>query len=141
MNLLTSWRQALIAHLEKNLQAGDWTVLAGRRDEPSRDRKLAVVFVPTAFAEDGGDVNFARPPMAVRAWIPRSKQPFDPIPPDPEPLEQLMLDLMTCLEPVQTTLVANLYFRVVQVTPDYDNWGVEARLAGWTLNPATLPLS
>lgn len=139
-NILTDWRQALVTHLKANLQDGDFEVRSGERDGESKDRKLAVVFVPTAFAEESGDVNYARPPMVIRAWIPRSRQPRPTEPPDPEPIEQLMLDLMSCLQPVQTTLVTGLYFRVTAVIPDYADWGVQASLLGWTLNPASVAL-
>lgn len=134
-NILTDWRRALIAHLAANLQAGDWDVRSGERDGPVKDRQLAVVFVPAI--TEAGDVLFASPPMIIRAWIPRSKQPKPELPQDPEPLEQLAVDLMTCLEPVQASLLASLYFRVASVEIDYDDWGVQATLASFTLNPAS----
>lgn len=142
MNILTLWRQALVAHLAENLPVhsdypGDWDVRSGVRDGAWKESKLAVVFVPS-IGEDGGDVNFARPPMIVRAWLPRSDQPRDTDPLDPGPLEQLAVDLMQLLEPVQTTLVDGLYFRVSRVDIDYDDWGVQAVLTSFMLNPASV---
>lgn len=136
-NILTDWRQALVTYLDANLQSGDFDVRAGRRDGVSRDKKLACVFVP-AIVEDSGSVNFARPPMMVRAWIPKPKQPPGESPHDPEPLEQLAIDLMEILEPVQTSLLAGLYFRVASVQIDYEDWGVQATLTSWMVNPATV---
>ena len=39
-------------------------------------------------------------------------------------------------ESVQATLVENFYFRVQSVTPDYEDWGVQATLLGFYRNPA-----
>lgn len=138
-NILTEWRQAVTAQLETNLQSGSFTVLAGERDGVSRDRKLACVFAP-AMATDSGDVNFARPVLIVRAWVPQPKQPKNAAPQDPAPVEQLMLDLAVCLQAVQTPTLASaldgFYAFVTQIRPDYDDWGVEATLQGWTGNRA-----
>jgi hypothetical protein len=138
-NIITDWRQAVMTRIDTQLQGGAFEVRAGERDGPSRDKKLAVVFAPPVRAE-GGNVNFARPILLVRAWLPKPKQPRDASPPDPEPIEQLMIDLMTTLEPIQVldSLASGpLYFHVTEVTPDYEDWGVQATLSGWTRNPAT----
>lgn len=137
-NVLSLWRRTVMARLDEHLQGGVFTIVAGERDGPSRDRKLACVFAPPVRAE-GGNVNFARPILLVRAWLPQPKQPKSASPPDPEPVEQLMLDLMTTLEPIQVLDELELYFFVTEVVPDYQDWGVQATLNGWIRNPATTP--
>jgi hypothetical protein len=137
--LLTSWRAALVAHLETAFPNAE--VISGRRAGVSRDLDRLCVFWP-GWQEDAADVYFARPSMIVRYWPARSKQPTDN-PNDPGQLEQAAIDLMTSLETVQKPgdLVPNLYCRVARVTPDYDpeEWGVEAELTSWTVNLATQP--
>jgi len=138
-NILTDWRKALVAHLEDNLQGGDFkgNVLSGERDGESKDRKLACVFVPS-IQEFAQNILFATPPMVIRAWIPKPKLPKAQQPVDPEPVEQLGVDLMSCLEPVEATLLAGrLFFRVGSVDFDYADWGVQASLVSFTDNPAT----
>lgn len=137
-NILTDWRVAVMARLDTQLQGGVFEVRAGERDGESKDTKLVVVFVPPVRAE-GGNVDWARPILLVRAWLPKPKQPRTGAPPDPAPIEQLMIDLMTTLEPIQELELASgaLYFFVTEVTPDYEDWGVQATLTGWMRNPAT----
>ncbi len=135
-NILTDWRRALVALLASDLQGGSFKVVSRRRDGESRDEKIACVFVPR-IAQDEGNVNFARPPMVIRAWLPKPRTPKTEEQIDPEPLEQLAVDLCTLLEPVQTTLVPNLYFWVASCDIDDQDWGVQASLVSWTLNPAT----
>lgn len=141
-NILTDWRQAVIDHLDTNLQGGDWKgrVKAGERDGGVRDRLLAHVFAPPVRA-DSGNVNFARPVLLVRAWIPKPRTPRNPNPLDPEPVEQLMIDLCTTLEAIQVLPTVGggdgLYFFVTEISPDYEEWGVQATLSGWMRNPAT----
>jgi hypothetical protein len=142
-NTITLWRQAVMAQLEANLQDGEFTVLPGERDGLSRDRKLACVYAP-ALATDGANVSFARPVLIVRAWVPqpRISAKLKDVPADPEPVEQLMVDLAACLQEIQAQPaigISGLYFFVTQIRPDYDDWGVEATLQGWTGNPAVLP--
>jgi hypothetical protein len=141
-NVLTEWRQAVAAQLAANLQDGTFTVLAGERDGLSRDRKLACVFAP-AVQTDGSNVSFARPVLTVRAWVPIPKTPAPTEPRDPEPVEQLMIDLAQCLQQIQTpalpSAIFGFYFFVTQIRPDYEDFGVEATLQGWTGNPAVLP--
>jgi len=135
-NVLTDWRTALVDHLDANLQGGSYTVLSGPRDGAT-DRKLACVFVPAW--QQARDVSFGTPPMIVRAWVPQPTTLAPTSPQDPGPLEQLAVDLMTTLQPVQTTLLAALYFWVAKIRFDYDDWGVEATLQSYTRNLATLP--
>lgn len=139
-NVLTQWRQAVMAKLDSDLQAGQFTVLAGERDGESKDRDLACVFAPPLRA-DNGNVNFARPVLIVRAWKASSKMPKAQ-PRDPEPVEQLMIDLATCLQDIQVLPELDggngLYFFVTEIVPDYDDWGVQATLTGWSRNPATV---
>ncbi len=135
-NILSVWRRALMALIDEKLQGGDFEVRAGERDGASKDRKLAVVFAQP-LSEWSPDVNFVQPVMLVRAWIPKPSMPKASSPPDPEPVEQLMLDILELLdESVQTTLVEDFYFRVQLVEPDYDDWGVQATLVGFYRNPA-----
>ena len=140
-NVITEWRQAVMGQLEQNLQAGAFAgnVLAGERDGVSRDRNLACVFA-SPLVTDGGNVNFARPVLIVRAWVARPKTPAASEPRDPEPVEQLMLDLAACLQQIQRpqlpSALDGFYSFVTQIRPDYDDWGVEATLQGWTGNPA-----
>lgn len=136
-NVFTAWRQALMALLDTSLQGGSFTVLAGRRDGRSRDRNLACVFVPK-FTPDR-NLNYARPPMIVRAWVKQSRQPSQEVPLDPEPVEQLTADLLELLQPVRTTLVPGLQFEVDAIAIDYEDWGVELTLAAWILNPGVHP--
>jgi hypothetical protein len=137
-NILTDWRLALIAHLETNLQGGIFDVRSGERDEGlgSKDRPLAVVFTPTI--KDAANILFSSPPMLIRAWLPQSTQPKATAPRDPGPLEQLAVDLMTTLEPVQASLLpGRLFFHVAEIAFDYVDWGVQATLSSFTGNPAT----
>lgn len=135
-NVITNFRQRVMAHIDANLQGGDFEVRAGERDGESKDRKLAVVFSPP-IAEWPADINFVQPRLFVRAWIPKPRQPKSSSPPDPEPVEQLMLDMLALFpETVQTTLVPDMYFRVQSVEPDYEDWGVQAILLGFYRNPA-----
>jgi hypothetical protein len=137
-NVLTEWRKAVMAQLDTNLQDGGFTVLAGFREGPSKDRDLAVVFVPPM--ESDGNVNFARPVLVVRAWKASSKMPKTD-PRDPEPVEQLMVDLAECLAPIQVLPDIGggkgLFWNLQSVEPDYDDWGVQATLVGWTENPGS----
>jgi hypothetical protein len=135
-NVLTDWRRLVMAHLDQNLQGGTFEVVGGERDGPSKDRKLCHVFAPAVRA-DGGNINFARPLLLVRAWIPK-QIPGDTSPHDPAPIEQLMIDLMETLQPIQVLEDINLTFNVPEVVPDYEDWGVQATLSGWMRNPATV---
>lgn len=139
-NLITDWRKAVMAQLDENLQDGIFEVLAGERDGLSRDRHLACVFAPP-LVTDGANVSFARPALIVRAWVPKPKisATLTDSPADPEPVEQLMIDLAECLQQVErqpTIGISGLYSFVTQIRPDYDDWGVEATLQAWTGNPA-----
>lgn len=136
-NVLTDWRTAVMAHLDSQLQGGSFAVRAGEHDGGSRDRKLVHVFVPSQRTD--GEVNFARPQMIVRAWIPKPKVPKQQEPPDPEPVEQLMLDLAAALRPIIATAVPDGYFLVDEIEPDYEDWGVQATLTAWIRNPAHVP--
>lgn len=141
MNVITEWRQAVQTQLETSLQGGAYAgvVVAGECDG-AQHRKLACVFAPT-FETDGGNVSFARPTLIVRAWVPKPKTPSSTVPVDPEPVEQLMIDLAACLQGIQTPSLASakdgLYAFVTRIRPDYEDWGVEATLQAWTGNPAT----
>lgn len=141
-NILTEWRLAVMAQLDTNLQAGKWKgrIRPGDRDGAVTGKKLCHVFAPPVRAE-GGNVNFARPILLVRAWLPLPRTQRREYPRDPAPIEQLMIDLCTCLEEIQVLPTIGggegLYFFVTDVTPDYTDWGVQATLSGWMRNPAT----
>lgn len=139
-NVITDWRKAVMAALDANLQGGSFTVVAGDLDGPSRDRKLACVFAPPVII-DSANVLFSRPVLIVRAWVPMPKTPKRQVPPDPEPVEQLMVDLMACLQPLQSLNIGanGLLANVTKVAPDYPDFGVEATLQAWTGNPAAIP--
>lgn len=140
-NILTDWRLALQAYLEANLPLPEngkaWDIRAGEHDqvEPVRDRNLLVVFVPS-FAPSP-DLLFASPPMTIRAWIPKSKQPKPVVPPDPAPLEQLAIDFTTTLQPVRASLlIGRLVFQIAEIQIDQESWGVQVVLSSFTPNPA-----
>jgi hypothetical protein len=136
---VSEWRLALVEHLRLNLPDRDaktWKVLSGARDGKSDDRKLAVVFSGGLPVDQ--NVNYCRPVMIIRAWIPRSKQTRQSEPPDPAPLEQLMIDLMATLQPVRVTLLETVSFEISNVEPDFADWGVQVTLVGWAVNPATI---
>lgn len=137
-NILTDWRVALVAHLQTDLQGGIFDVRSGERDEGLgvSDEPLAVVFTPKI--RNASNILFASPPMVIRAWLPKSKLPITELPRDPGPLEQLAVDLMTCLEPVQASLLpGRLSFWVQEVDFDYVDVGIQATLTSYIVNPAT----
>lgn len=141
MNILTDWRKAVMEHLDADLQDGSFEVHGGNRDDVSRDRKIIVVFVPPLRPD--ANVNYDRPQLIIRAWVPKSKQPPAKSPADPEPLEQLMVDLADSLKTLRVLPSIGsgrgLYFEVGDITPDYEDWGVQATLNGWMTNPGALP--
>lgn len=136
-DLITHWREALVTYL--TAQFPDAKVKSGERSGVSRSEELIAVFWP-GWQEDSNP-NYARPTMVVRMWPGRSKQPTKN-PDDPTPLEQAAMRLMIALQAVDKPgdLVDNLYCRLASVQPDYDpkEWGIEAVLVSWTINPATL---
>jgi hypothetical protein len=137
-DLLNAWAAALIAYLK--LEFPEAEVIDGERSGVSRDKDRLCVFWPGS--QEDGNVNYSHESMVIRFWPARSKQPTDN-PDDPTPLRKAGMDLRIALQAVQTpgSLVADLYCRLVSVQPDYDpqEWGIEAVLYSWTLNPATLP--
>jgi hypothetical protein len=138
-NVITEWRKAVAAHIEVNLQDGAYAgkVKPGERDGVSREN-IACVFAPP-LKTDSGNVNFARPVLIVRVWVGRAKTPAKEEPRDPEPVEQLMLDLAACLQSIQRpqlpSAIDGFYAFVTDIEPDYEDWGVQATLQGWTGNP------
>jgi hypothetical protein len=139
-SIITLWRQALVAFLEEAFSDEDVEVISGPRSGVSRDKVRIAVFWP-GWQEDSGNPNFARPTMKIRFWPDRSKQPAAD-PKDPAPLEQAATDLMAALQTVQKPgdLVDGLYCRVATIVADDDpnEWGIEATLVSWTINPATI---
>lgn len=140
-NFITDWRKAVMAQLDTELQGGSFAVVAGERDGVSRDRKLACVFAPP-MKTNPANPNFTRPVLIVRAWVPQPKTPKSTVPQDPEPVEQLMIDLAVCLQAVQrlpNVGIWGLYVVDATFATDYVDWGVQATLEAWTGNPAVLP--
>ena len=137
-NLLTDWRTQLVAYLAGEFPQAE--VESGMRPQkPSRDKDRICVFWPGI--GEAGDINFANPVMTLRDFVKDPKTaPLKPTPRDDGPLEQAAWNLMTALQPVRTTLdpQGRYYFRVTSITPDRDEWGVEAQLLAWTVNPATV---
>jgi hypothetical protein len=137
-NLITDWREQLVTYLAGEFP--DAVVEAGVRPEgPSRDKDRICVFWPGI--SEAGDINYANPTMTIRFWVKDPKTaPLRPTPRDDTPLEQAGWDLMTALQPVRTTLDPDgrYYFRVTSIVPDREEWGVEASLFAWTVNPAAI---
>lgn len=138
-NVLTDWRTALVTLLGTTFPSAE--VVSGEpptSDTVQRDKDRVWVWTGPLVA-DTRDVNDARPRMMIRYLkaqnvLLQNKQE----PPDPAPIEQLMLDLAGMLQPKLTTLgVASLaYFHVDSITPDYrDDYGAEVQLTGWMRNP------
>lgn len=135
--LLTDWSAALRALLEHPTDGLGIKFLDGFRDGISTERDVGCVFSP-GFAEFGGDVNFANPAMVVRVWKRRSQEPSQNLPADPAPLYELVWRVAQILEPVQATLVDDMYFRVTSARIDHPDQGVEFTLLGFARNPATV---
>lgn len=137
-NVLTDWRLALVAQLDANLQGGLFKgqIVSGELDGVQR-RHVACVYVPD-MVTDGRDVNLSRPVMIVRAWLPDPKTPKRTAPPDPGPVEQLLVDLAACLKAVQVLPEIGphgLWFFITELKPDRADFGVQATLRAWTENP------
>src|SRR5690348_9970945 len=99
-NLITDWREALVAHLKTAFPEAE--VLSGERPEtaigrtgsasaPSRDKDRICVFWPGM--TNAADVNFTQPRMTIRFWKKHSKLALKPVPRDDGPLEQAAWDL------------------------------------------------
>lgn len=138
MSILGDWQAAVKAQLTTALQSGSFTVLDGRRDGDSKNRKLACVFgdgMPAA-----ANPYFCRPTLVVRAWLPKPKQPQAAVPKDTTPLEQLLQDVLAALKPVQVVSTVDggrgVYAQETVARMDVDDWGVEVTLVGWTSNPS-----
>lgn len=137
-NLITDWRTQLISHLATSFPNA--VIEPGPRPtaSPSRDKDRISVFSP-GFGE-ASDVNFANPLMTVRYWVKDPKMLLKPVPRDDTPLEQAAWDLAQALQSVQTTLDPGqrYYFRLTSVVIDREEYGCEAQLLMWTINPATV---
>ncbi len=142
-NVVTEWRNAVVAQLDANLQGGEFTVLSARRDGPSPDRKLCCVYKDRTTPRAGTDPGaFISPVLIVRAWLPKPLQPRPrghrqpgTAQPDPEPLEQLEMDLWTTLDPIRSLPSIGVYFEISETSIDHDDWGVQATLTGWVQRP------
>lgn len=136
-NVLTDWRAALTTLLQTTFPGLE--VVQGDRTGISRDQDRACVF-PGPFVPDQRDINDARPRMVIRYWkkYPKIDSSLRDVPPDPGPIEQLILDLAAMFQPKLVTLgVTGLaYFHVDSITPDVnDQYAVEVSLTGWMRNP------
>jgi hypothetical protein len=137
-NPISDLREGLVALLEDAFPAA--IVESGERTSvPSRDKDRICVFWPqTAIASD---INIANPRMTIRFWVkkPKISGQLATVPMDDGPLEQASWDLSAALQPVRTTLVSNVYFEVASIVPVRDEYGIEAQLVVYTLNPAGGP--
>jgi hypothetical protein len=136
-NIITDWREQLVAYLAEQFPQAK--VESGvRPPAPSRDKDLIAVFWPGM--GEAANVNFANPTMTVRYWVRDPKMIPRREPRDDSALEAAGIALMQALQPVQATLdpQRRFYFRVVSIVPDREEFGVEAQLLAWTVNPATI---
>lgn len=135
-NPITTWREALVAHLAQEFPAAD--VDSGERPESkSRDKDRIRVFWPET--QTDSDVDFARPQLIVRYWVkfPKVSSQLKRAQIDEGPLEQAGWNLTETLMTVRTTLVSGLAFELARVTSDREEYGIEAQLIAWTTkNPA-----
>ena len=138
-NVLTTWRENIAALVTSTFAAESPRAIVGERvaQSVSRDSDLFCVFAspirPTA-----GNVNNANLVLTVRYWkkYPKVGATLRDVPRDPEPIEQLMLDMAAMFKPHLTDQGID-YYHVESITPDVaDEYGVEAVLTAWTRNPA-----
>jgi hypothetical protein len=78
--------------------------------------------------------------MTVRYWVKDPKTLPRREPRDDSALEAAGMALMQALQPVQASLDPQhrFYFRVTSIVADREEYGVEAQLLAWTVNPATI---
>lgn len=138
-NLITSWRQAVAAHLAAQFPTAEMEV--GNRTGTSRDKIRIGVHWPGT-TEDSGQIVVGQATLIIRYWPANPKVRDNGSPPDPAELEQAAYDLQDFLQTKQHAYdAAGVWFcRLVSVTPDYDpeEWGVEAVLAANFTNPAVI---
>jgi hypothetical protein len=141
-DVLGDWREALGAQLK--LAFPDAEVVYGPRTGVSRDKRRIAVFAPPEPMGHLGDrIVVATPRMVVRFWPARSRQPpedEDWFGEDMSPLEEAKAELELFLRDRQASLgVTNLWFYLVdsiEIDPDPEEWGIEARLTGQGANLA-----
>lgn len=136
-NPVTDWRAALVTLLGTTFPSAE--VLSGARTGFSRDKDRIVVFWPRTPVDT--NVNYLRPQMLIRyfAKTPRRPRGRTEGQIDDTPLEQAAWDLTNALMPVRTTLVSNLYFELAGVTPNRDEFYVEAQLIAYRISPGAVP--
>lgn len=144
MSVVGEWIDAVVDRLETadvlpDLGlAGTWTVHRGELDGKQSTKTACV------FEGDWGlapSVNWARPVLYVRAWLPEHRLPKTQ-PRDPALLSDLAEAVMAAMQPIQTLPLVDdgrgLYFFPTFTRQDRDDWGVEVRLDGWCRNPGTV---
>ena len=133
VNLLTDWRVDVKAALKVSFPTA--RVYDGERPaaQLARDATIICVFSGGMTAW-GQDVLMAQPTMTIRLWC---AQPLSSVefPADPQPVEQAVIDLANCLKPLQVTTDGPDYFQVREIRADYQEYGCEALLVGWTRSP------
>jgi hypothetical protein len=140
VSTLTDWQTAVVSTLTAGLT--EFTIEEGKRDGPSRDRNLAVVFADDDQPENpDGNVQWIRPVLRVRAWLQNPKQVKATSPRVDTSLRDLLEQIETILQPGQVLPdvgLGGLYFFVTGTKIDRVDWGVELVLTGWAENPAVL---
>lgn len=140
-NILSSWRSALVSALATQFPNAD--VGTGVRVGVSRDKDRIRVFAdPVEQGHLGDRIVVGTPRLIVRYWKQQSIQPPPDTPADPTELEQARFDLETFLETKQASLgVSGLWFfqiESVKIDEDPNEWGIEAKLVGFTKNYAAI---
>lgn len=139
MSVVSDFRNALVAALTTSFPNAD--VRSGIRQGVSKDKdRINVFFGGWEVTQER--VVVARPIMFVRYWKANPDTPPDTTPQDPAELEQGSTDLLDALRAIQDlpTLTRPWFFYVEYVRIDEDpaEWGIEARLSGYTANLGTI---
>jgi hypothetical protein len=143
-NQITDWREHVVTTLAAAFPSAE--VKSGRRSGVSRDKDRIAVFFE-GWDVDAARVVVAKPVLVVRYWKDNSKQPPTSTSwtgHDASELEQASIDLLDALRPIQgLTGIAGrrpwfFVIRTVRVDEDPEEWGVEARLEGFTANEGTI---
>lgn len=139
MSVVTDFRLALVAALTASFPDAD--VRSGARSGVSRDKDRINVFFG-GWEVQRERVVVAQPIMFVRYWRQNPETPSTEQPQDPTPLEDGATALLDALRAVQDlpTLTRPWYFNIEYVRTDEDplEWGIEARLSGYTANLGTI---
>jgi hypothetical protein len=139
VSVVSDFRAALMSGLATSFP--DAVVRAGFRQGVSKDADRINVYFG-GWEVDPGRVVVARAIMFVRYWKANPDTPPADVPQDPAELEQASTDLLDALRAMETLppLTRPWFFIVEYVRTDEDpvEWGVEARLSGYTANLGTI---